>query len=184
MLKLHTFKALKKVNFQKSLSYALSNQTFSNNSSSENLKELYTPLSHEGFLNLLEIAQNSNKLSHKTIYELKTYLERSEILYKPEINKVMTSVININNEELTKALEQNVKTKIQVNNLVKAQEEKESLEAFVSSRKKIKRLFSFNLKIFLGAFLITSIFRLYYYIEHDIDILEPRVSSYHIYRFR
>jgi len=184
MLKLHSLKALKGKNLENSLRFVFNKQNSFSNHIPGNLNGLNTSLSHDGFLNLLKQAQNTKNISHKTIYELKTYLESSEILNKPEINKVMASIMNINNTELIRALEKSVKTKIQLNNLVKDQEEKESLENFVSFRRKVKKLCLFNFKIFLGALLVSTAFRIYYYIEHDIDILEPRVSSYHIYRFR
>lgn len=31
---------------------------------------------------------------------------------------------------------------------------------------------------------IYNLYRIYFYIEHEIDIKNPSVSDYHIYRFR
>lgn len=141
-------------------------------------------ISHNDFLNLLDSIQNAKEVSKEKVFVIRTYLEANKILQKSRLNDVITKIFNINNPEIYNALEKSLGTKARASHWIQEQKEKENFDLFVEKRNKIKRLAWFNFRVFAVMFVITTLFRVYYYLEHDIDILEPRVSSYHIYRFR
>ncbi len=126
----------------------------------------------------------STPLSHENTHKLQKYLEKNQICEQPGTNTTINNILTINNPALNKALEKNLGTNVSIPNWIHNQEEKDSFDRYVHLRKKFKNLASFNLKVFAFSFTIALAYRIYYYLEHDIDLFEPRVTSYHIYRFR
>lgn len=141
-------------------------------------------IDHKEFLDIADSVSNIKQIPKEKIYFIKKYLQANDVLGKPDLNRIIAKISLINNIELSQALEASLKTKIRTADVIQQQAEKDSFDNFVRSRGKLKRIMLFNIKFFLCAILISTLYRVYYYIEHDIDILEPRVSSYHIYRFR
>jgi len=127
---------------------------------------------------------HSNQLSHETTHKLQKYLEKNQICGQPGTNTAINNILIINNLALNKALEKNLGTNVSIPSWIHNQEEKDSFDRYVQLRKKFKNLASFNLKVFAVSFTLALVYRIYYYFEYDIDLFEPRVSSYHIYRFR
>jgi len=81
-------------------------------------------------------------------------------------------------------LEENLKVKLRITDLLKEQKEKSEMEKFEAQRKKFMNRMSFLFKCFLASIVLTSAFRFYYYLEYEVDPLHPRVSDYLIYRFK
>ncbi|KAL4473880.1 hypothetical protein ABPG74_022744 [Tetrahymena malaccensis] len=100
----------------------------------------------------------------------------SSILQKKDINhKYLQDLIKLcGHNELFPSNQKLIMQNI----LEKKQEEFQSL-----IRKSLSYL-NLYLKIFVVGYLISFVYRAYYYFEYDISIYHPRATAWHVYRFR
>ena len=132
----------------------------------------------------IESLESRSYCSKRKAFLMNSHLNSYSLLKGKNINVIVASIFGINKSELFNTLNNKLNTSVQVSEWIKLQKEKDSFRNFVNLRRKLREQILFSIKVFITAALITILYRIYYYFEHDIDILEPRVTDYHIYRFR
>jgi hypothetical protein len=136
------------------------------------------------FLKIINSIDGKRNLEPRELISLIGYLKENDVSRSKHLSLIIEKCFLIENADLHHALEENIKVKLRITDMIKEAIEQREIEEFELRRKKMIRKLSFSFKLFLASLALTTAFRIYFYLEYEVDPLHPRVSDYLIYRFK